>query len=183
MATNAELQIALKEAGRIVRGGRFLVIGSQSLLGTFSHHELPAEAIASLEFDVAVFGDVESQAADRIDGVLGEWSAFHDQHGFYVQGVDVDTAVLPEAWQKRLVRVPVLGAPDVEAVCLDPHDTCAAKLARNDERDRLFVRALVVDGLIDPSLLAERITSIPDDRLTMARKRVVLTFVRSLEPR
>ncbi|MEN9621484.1 MAG: hypothetical protein RL499_1677 [Actinomycetota bacterium] len=183
MATNAELQIALKEAGRLVRAGRFLVIGSQSLLGTFSHDELPAEATASLEFDVAVFGDIDSQAADRIDGALGEWSDFHDAQGFYVQGVDVDTAIVPAGWQDRVTRVPVLEAPDVEAVCLDPHDTCAAKLARNEERDRRFVRALVDARLIDPLTLAERITMIADERLEAARKRVVLAFVRSLAPR
>lgn len=183
MATNDDLQTALREAGRLVRGGRLLVIGSQSLLGTYSHDELPAEATASLEFDVAVFGDIDSQAADRIDGALGEWSGFHDAHGFYVQGVDVDTAVLPARWHDRLTRVPVLEAPDVEALCLDPHDTCAAKLARNEQRDRVFVEALVGSGLIDPSLLAERIGAIPDDRLEAARKRVVLAFVRSLAPR
>ena len=183
MATNGELQIALKEAGHLVRGGRLLVIGRQSLLGTFSHDELPPDATASLEFDVAVFGDIDSQAADRIDGALGEWSGFHDANGFYVQGVDVDTAVLPTGWQERLVRVPVHGAPEVEAVCLDPHDTCSAKLARNEERDRVFVRALVDAGLIDPLLVAERINAIPEVRLEMTRKRVVLTFVRSLEPR
>lgn len=183
MATNAELQIALTEAGRLVRGGRFLVIGSQSLLGTFSHDELPAEATASLEFDVAVFGDVDSQAADRIDGALGEWSGFHDAHGFYVQGVDVDTAVLPLGWQARLMRVAVVAAPDIEAMCLEPHDTCAAKLARNEERDRVFVRALVDAGLIKPLTLAERITMISDEWLETARKRVVLAFVRSLAPR
>lgn len=183
MATNAELQIALKEAGRLVRGGRFLVIGSQSLLGTFSHDELPVEATASLEFDVAVFGDNDSQAADRIDGVLGEWSRFHDAHGFYVQGVDVDTAVLPRGWQERLMRVAVVAAPRVEAMCLEPHDTCAAKLARNEERDRVFVRALVDAGMIEPSTLADRIGAIPEDRLETARKRVVLAFVRSLAPR
>lgn len=159
------------------------MIGSQSLLGTYSHDELPAEATASLEFDVAVFGDIDSQAADRIDGALGEWSGFHDAHGFYVQGVDVDTAVLPLGWQERLMRVAVVAAPEVEAMCLEPHDTCAAKLARNEQRDRVFVGALVGAGLIDRSLLAERIVAIPDDRLEAARKRVVLAFVRSLEPR
>lgn len=183
MATNDDLRTALREASRIVRGGRFLVIGSQSLLGSFEHDALPAAATASLEFDIAVFGDVDSQAADRIDGVLGEWSAFHDQHGFYVQGVDVDTAVLPAGWQDRTVRVPISGASEIDAVCLEPHDTCAAKLARNEERDRLFVRALVDDGLIDPLLLAARIAAIAEDRLEAARKSVVLAFVRSLGPR
>ena len=183
MATNAELYVALREASRIVRGGRFLVIGSQSVLGSFSHEALPPDATASLEFDIAVFGDIDSQAADRIDGALGEWSSFHDQHGFYVQGVDVETAVLPDRWQDRTVRVPVNDASEIDAVCLEPHDTCAAKLARNEQRDRSFVSALVEAGLIDPSLLAERIVAIPDGRLEAARKRVVLAFVRSLEPR
>lgn len=183
MATNDDLQTALREASHLIRGGRFLVIGSQSLLGSLKHDDLPAAATASLEFDIAVFGDVDSQAADRIDGVLGEWSDFHDEHGFYVQGVDVDTAVLPDGWQGRTVRVPIDDESEIDAVCLEPHDTCAAKLARNEDRDRSFVGALVDAGLIDPSLLAQRIRETPDDRLEMARKSVVLAFVRSLGPR
>lgn len=180
MATNDELMTALREAGRIVRGGRLLVIGSQSLLGTYSSEELPIEATASLEFDVAVFGDVDSRAADHIDAALGEWSPFHDQHGFYVQGVDVDTAVLPDGWQGRLVRVPIGDASEIDAVCLDPHDTCAAKLVRNEERDREFVRSLVRYGLIDPATLADRVTAIPLTRFPRARRNVALSFVRSL---
>lgn len=180
MATNADLHRALSEAGRIVTGGTFLVIGSQSLLGSFAHHELPPAATASLEFDIAVFGDVDSYAADLIDGALGEWSDFHDQNGFYVQGVDVDTAILPEGWRDRTVRVPVLDAPGVHAVCLDPHDTCTAKMARNDDRDRVFVRALVEAGLIDPALLSRRIAAIPASRLATARKKAAVSFVTSL---
>lgn len=180
MATNDDLQRALSEAGRIVRGGTFLIIGSQSLLGSFAHGDLPPAATASLEFDIAVFGDVDSRAADRIDGALGEWSEFHDRSGFYVQGVDVDTAILPDGWHGRTVRVPVIDEPGVDAVCLDPHDTCAAKLARNDERDRVFVRALVEASLIDPALLSQRIAAIPASRLAPARKMTAVAFVKSL---
>lgn len=40
------------------------------------------------------------------------------------------------------------------ARCLDPHDLCAAKLVRGEDKDIEFVDALVEAGLIDPASLA-----------------------------
>ena len=34
-----------------------------------------------------------------------EWSPFEEQHGFSIDGVDLDTAVLPVGWQDRLAQV------------------------------------------------------------------------------
>lgn len=48
--------------------------------------------------------DAESLAT-RLDGALGEWSAFHSTYGYYVQGVGRQTAVLPAGWEQRLVAV------------------------------------------------------------------------------
>ena len=36
------------------------------------------------------------EAWEHIDGVLGELSRFHDTYGFYVQGLDLSAAKLPE---------------------------------------------------------------------------------------
>jgi hypothetical protein len=48
--------------------------------------------------------DAESLAT-RLDGALGEWSAFHSTYGYDVQGVGRQIAVLPAGWEERLVAV------------------------------------------------------------------------------
>ena len=46
--------------------------------------------------------------ATLIDANRGEWSQSHMDHGFYAQGVNVTTAVLPNGWETRTVQM----APD-----------------------------------------------------------------------
>jgi hypothetical protein len=55
--------------------------------------------------DVAFFEDPEDRKADQVDGAIGELSPFHETFGYYAQGVSVATAVLPDGWRDRLVRV------------------------------------------------------------------------------
>ncbi len=180
MATERDLIEAIYAAGRIVKKGRLLVIGSHAILGTYRADELPASATMSADFDVALIeDDADGTAATLIDVNLGEWSDFHSDKGWYVQGVSVDTAVLPVGWEKRVVAVPVRGS--IEASCLDPHDLCAAKLARNEEKDRAYIADLIRVGIIDPRLLRNRIDAMPDERLSPVRKRVARNFVRSFE--
>jgi hypothetical protein len=72
--------------------------------------------------------------ADLIEGVAGQWSPFEQQHGFSIDGVGWATAVLPDGWRDRLVRVQnantpaPAGAPQYTGRCLDKEDLCAAKL-------------------------------------------------------
>jgi hypothetical protein len=81
--------------------------------------------------------------------------------GFYVQGVNVSTAVLPSGWERRTVVVAPDGPEGPLARCLDPHDLCAAKLVRGEEKDKDFVGALVEAGLIDPSSLVRICKKLP----------------------
>ena len=76
-----------------------LVIGSQSVLGSFADGDLPLEATSSMEADIAFFDDPADAKADQVDGAIGELSAFHETFGYYAQGVGVSTAVLPEGWR------------------------------------------------------------------------------------
>jgi hypothetical protein len=77
------------------------------------------------------------------------------------------------------VRVRPAGS-ERSGLCLDPHDVCAAELARNEQKDRDYVRALVEAGLIHPTLLEERIAQITDERLSDAQKALATAFVRTL---
>jgi hypothetical protein len=138
-----------------------LVIGSQSLLGSYSEDELPAEATGSMEVDTAFFNDDDEVKSGQVDAMIGELSHFHDEFGYYPQGVSVETGVYPTGWRDRLVVYEIAGSPPARALCLEPHDCVLAKLVRFEEKDCQFAGALVREGLIDLDLLARRVDTIP----------------------
>lgn len=156
---------------------RILVIGSQSILGTWSEEYLPDATTSSVEMDVAFMPvpvdeyafDVPAQEfADWVESNIGEETHFHDSFMVYAQGVAADTAILPSGWQRRLIEIQV---PELKTrtkiYCLDPYDLCAAKLTRLEEKDRLYVGSLIETGDIDANILRERVAMIHDPRFAV----------------
>lgn len=98
-------------------------------------------------------------------GVAGEFSPFEELHGFSIDGADLDTAVLPDGWRDRLVKVQnantaaPTGEPRFTGWCLDKEDLCVAKLIALREKDRNFVIALLDAGLVNLDLIAERLST------------------------
>ncbi|MFJ4029820.1 DUF6036 family nucleotidyltransferase [Paenarthrobacter sp. NPDC089989] len=153
-----ELEHAIRAATEIIHNDRVIVIGSQSILGSYTEDQLPVAATMSDEVDIAPMSDDDAGTlADSIDAAIGEWSPFHAQFGFYVQGVGRGTAVLPRDWEFRLVSVRNENTKNSTGLCLDPYDLCAAKLIAGRTKDHAFVVALVESKLIDPVALVERI--------------------------
>ncbi|MHA6695769.1 DUF6036 family nucleotidyltransferase [Homoserinimonas sp. A520] len=160
--TRKELDEAIRHATRVTQQRDVLIIGSQAILGSYNEGELPERATLSEEVDIAPITDDEDYTlATIIDAELGEWSQFHQDHGFYVQGVNVMTSVLPNGWETRTVLVAPDGPGGALARCLDPHDLCAAKLVRGEAKDLEFVDALVEAGLIDPVSLVRICKKLP----------------------
>jgi hypothetical protein len=173
-----ELERAIVVASNLIGHSEVLIIGSQAILGSFSESELPARATFSQEVDIAPLADdVAETLATRLDAGAGEWSPFERAHGFYIQGVSVRTAFLPSGWAERLVRVVPQHEPEVAGLCLEPHDLCAAKLARGDAKDHEYVAALIRARLVGAHEIAERVRSIDDDRLSLARRDIALGFL------
>lgn len=169
-----EHEDAIRHATRVTGQREVLVIGSQAILGSYDETRLPERATLSEEVDIAPIADDDKYSlATLIDANLGEWSQFHLDHGFYVQGVNITTAVLPNGWEARTVRVAPDGPNGALARCLDPHDLCAAKLVRGEAKDLDFVGALVEAGLIDPSSLVRICKKLPisDTRRDIAIRR------------
>lgn len=103
-----QLEHAIRTACQIIGRPEVIVVGSQSLLGTFREDQLPADATMSVEVDILPIADNNDETgrlADLIEGVAGEFSTFEELHGFNIDGVDLDTAAFPEGWRDRLVRV------------------------------------------------------------------------------
>jgi hypothetical protein len=165
-----QLEHAIRASCQIIGQLEVIVVGSQAILGTYPEDELPQAATRSLEVDILPITDDNNetmQLADLIFGGAGDLSQFQQTHGFSIDGVDLTTSALPEAWRTRLVKVQNEntaapgGHPQYIGWCLDKEDLCVAKLCAFREKDCNFVDALISDGLVDVSVIAARLPTVP----------------------
>src|SRR5215207_2005550 len=130
--TRQQLEHVIRASAATADVRDVVVIGSQSILASFP--DPPAELTVSMEADV-----YPKDAPERsivIDGAIGELSLFHETFGYYAHGVDDRTAVLPDGWQDRLVRLHNDNTMGATGWCLEPHDLAVSKLAAGREKDR-----------------------------------------------
>lgn len=174
----SELAHVLRAASTIADDPDILLVGSQSILGSYDEDDLPAAAVGSIEADIAFFGDRAAEKADRVDGAIGEDSGFHQMYGYYAQGVEVEGLVsLPDGWRGRVVLWRSHASAPGRAHCLERHDLAVAKLAAFREKDLEFVAALLAVDLLDPDVLLARITGTPS--LSPPHRRRLLAWVRA----
>ncbi len=158
--TRDQLEHAIRAACDVADDTELLIFGSQAILG--EHPDAPPGLRASIEVDVQPANHPDR--VDLIDGALGELSQFHETHGFYVHGVSIEVATLPDGWESRTVSVmdPYRTRGHVGR-CVESHDLAASKLVAYREKDRDFVRVLLAEKLVDPELLLQRIETLPLD--------------------
>ena len=115
------------------------------------------------------------EKSDLIDGAIGELSAFHQTFGYYAHGVDETTATLPAGWAERLVPVHNENTAGATGWCLEVHDLAVSKLVAGRERDLEFLRVLVRERMVDPTVLRDRLgtLSVPEDRMEAMRERLL----------
>ena len=155
--TRSELEHAIRAACDVTGDTEVYVFGSQAILGQYP--DAPAALRQSAEADMAPVNLPET--VDRIDGALGELSRFHATHGFYVHGVPLEAALLPEGWKDRAIKVQNENTSNCIGWCVEAHDLAASKLVAFRDKDRGFVRVLLSSGLVDPETLAARIRALP----------------------
>jgi hypothetical protein len=148
----SELEHLIRAAGSIANDPEIVIIGSQSILGQFP--EAPASLLVSAEADVFPLNHPE--LSDLIDGSIGEGSPFHELYGYYAQGVDERTAILPRRWRERLVKISNPNTLGVTGLCLEVHDLAISKYAAGREKDREFTRELVKQGMVRRESLVAR---------------------------
>jgi hypothetical protein len=88
---------------------------------------------------------------------------FHATFGYYAQGVEAATAVLPLGWEERLVRFQTAGTRGVIAWCLEPHDLRISKMIAGRPKDLEFGRALLENGTVEPAELMKRLEEVHVD--------------------
>lgn len=188
MMRREQLEHAIRTACQIIGRAEVIVVGSQSILGTYREDQLPADATMSVEVDilpVAVDDEETARLSDLIEGVAGEFSPFEELNGFSIDGVDLETSALPAGWRDRLVKVQNAntagpsGEPQFTGWCLDKEDLCVAKLCALREKDRNFVIALLGVGLVDPEIILARLLAVEDRHRAAAHR--AATWLGSLQ--
>jgi hypothetical protein len=150
--TRSELEHVIRAAGAVADDREIVVIGSQSVLGQFP--DAPAALRASMEADV--YPRNRPERTDLIDGAIGEGSRFHEQFGYYAQGVGENTATLPKGWRDRLVRVKNANTGGTEGLCLEVHDLAISKYVAGREKDLAFTLTLARQGMTRRETLLAR---------------------------
>jgi len=162
----AQLEHIVRAAAGVAAKKGLLIVGSQSVLGTFSDRAPPPEAIRSMEADVLALKDdkpiaFDREITDRVDSAIGEESQFHREFGVYAQGVDLELVLLPSGWEDRLVSLRTPATKPGRALCLEPHDCVLSKMAAGRDKDYAFATALLKAGLVKPDILEARIDDMP----------------------
>lgn len=171
-----QLEHLIRAAGAITGSRRLIVIGSQSILGTFPLGA-PARAYLSREADLIPIDAPEK--SDVISVVLGQYSPFDQTFGYFGDGVELTTARLPRDWQDRLVKIENANTNGYVGLCLEPHDLLIAKYFAGREKDHEYCAALAAAGIVDRAILASRLaeTELDDDSRRRMIRRIDADFV------
>lgn len=152
-----QLEHLIRAAADLTEDDEIVVIGSQAILARFPN--APEELLVSVEADL--FPKNRPERADLIDGSIGEGSPFHATFGYYGQGVDEATAVLPAGWRERLVPIRNENTRGATGWCLEIHDLAVSKLVAGRAKDLAFVREAIRHGLVERETLLEHVSKAP----------------------
>lgn len=131
-----------------------IVVGSQALL--VGREDIERSLRNSQEIDLypanarewEASQDNHIEASEEINAHFGVMSQFHTTFGFYIDGVDENTAKLPDDWKSRAEKLDIdLTDRTVEVIAPSPTDLVAAKLARGDPKDLRFASICMRSGL------------------------------------
>ena len=159
-----QLEHLIRAAGSVSGSRRLIVVGSQSILAQHPY-DAPPRATLSREADIIPVDAPD--AADAISGVLGELPDFDQTFG--ADGVELNTAMLPESWQDRLVAIDNPNTTGYIGLCLELHDLLLSKYFAGRDKDHEFCLAVVQAHLADRDVLLQRLAAMPIDATARAR--------------
>jgi hypothetical protein len=149
----SELEHLIRSAGAIAQDGEIIIIGSQAILGQFPN----ASGILAVSAEADVYPRNRPQEADLIDGAIGEGSAFHEEYGYYAQGVGERTAILPRGWRERLVAIDNANTNGIVGLCLEVNDLAISKYIAGRPKDLAFTHELAKQAMTHAETLMARL--------------------------
>ncbi len=161
----------IRAAASILNVSEVLIIGSQAVHASLD--KLFPAADRSIETGISLLDANDSHlAADLIDGSIGEASLFQETFGYYAQGVEPTTAILPDGWRNRLVPFKNEETNGVTAYCLELHDLWISKAMAGRPKDREFCDELLKRKSVNIKTLEERLKKLkgqPQAKLLKAK--------------
>ncbi|MBO4335925.1 MAG: hypothetical protein J5846_08870 [Desulfovibrio sp.] len=158
-----EMSKIIKAASYIVKKDNFLIVGSQAVLGNYLNEVGGFEFARSREIDI-VIKESEQEIADLLQGIFGEASYFERTHGIYIDVVDLKTCILPEGWERRLLKRQLEDGPLMRF--LSAEDLAFAKYAAWRDKDKAFIAKMWTENLLDIEKMRELWSKLPKDRLS-----------------
>lgn len=172
--TLAALQHLLRAAQALAEDRRLIVLGSASLLASdprLGDPDAPLAATYDADLLPEPFDEI---TATMLDEALGESRAYFERHGYHADILRESVSdTLPLGWRERLIPV-----PETAALALDPHDLAAVKLLVGRPKDLELLRRLRDRGLLEPAIVAERVSQllIPVEATPPVRARLLRLF-------
>lgn len=157
--TREELEHVIRASGEVTNQYEFIVVGSQSILGSVPN----PEAVFTMSAEADIYPLRAPELAEKIEGALGEGSQFHQTYGYYAQGVGPETAILPAGWMNRVHRIQNGATNDRVAYCLGVVDLFMSKATAGRDKDREFCMALLQHGHVTPVQALSQVDSMPLD--------------------
>lgn len=157
--TRDELEHIIRASAELTDQYEFVIVGSQSILGPIPN----PEDVFTMSAEADIYPLHAPELAEKIEGILGEGSTFHETHGYYAQGVGPETAVLPAGWMNRVCRVQTEGTNGRVGYCLDVADLFMSKAVAGREKDREFCMALLAHGHVTTEQVLALVPSMPLD--------------------
>jgi hypothetical protein len=152
-----DLEHIIRASGEVTNQYEFIIVGSQSILGSIPN----PEEVFKMSAEADIYPYRAPELADMIDGAIGEASHFHDTHGYYAQGVGPETAILPSDWISRVHRVQNGNTNDRVGYCLDVIDLFLSKAAAGRTKDRVFCMALLQHNYVALDRALDMVTQMP----------------------
>lgn len=180
--TLEDLQRAVRAIATEFDTDKVFVIGSQAVLVDWP--DAPTDMTSTPEID-AYPGNAklwqmtnsDMEASEHINALFGYGSQFHQTHGFYIDGVDENTAKLPPGWEDRAwIRKLDVAGKTVSVVAPSAEDLIVSKLARLDPKDQEFIVAYNAGRPLDLALIEDRIRASQWDAPVADR---AITFIRA----
>lgn len=153
------LEHLIRAASTLAEDDELIIVGSQAILGEFP--EAPDALLVSNEADI--YPKNLPERWELIDGSIGELSPFHEAFGYYAQGVQEGTAVLPRGWEHRLIPIKTVATRGATGWCISAADLVVSKYVAGRPKDRDFVRVVLAHRLVDASWILQLLDETPID--------------------
>ena len=142
-----DLLRAARSVAEHFSANRVIIVGSQAILLTWPDASVAMKITPEIDIYPENNRDWEArnpgfEASEEISVLFGEMSQFHERFGFYLDGVDENTARMPPDWldHSETMEIDVYGRTAI-VVCPSIEDVIVAKLHRLVEKDVTFIQA------------------------------------------